>query len=105
MALREGDAFPEDVRQRPVFPDFAEDPIDIVLLDQADPAIVVGSVGTVFGEMDDQAIYQILNQGIGRVGVREIVEVIGCFELQQGVFSGHKKTRTRRVVEGGLGVF
>ena len=56
VTFLERDAFPEDVRQRPVFPDFGQDPIDIVLFDQANPAIVVGSVGTVFGEIDDQAI-------------------------------------------------
>ena len=103
VAILEGDAFPEDVRQRPVFPDVAEDPIDIVLFDQANPAIVVGGVRTVFGEMDDQAIDQVLYQGIGGMGVRERVKVIGCFELQHWVFSGHKKTR-RSGFDEGLGV-
>ena len=37
------------------------------------------------------------------MGVGEIVKDIGAFELQHGVFSRHKKTRTRRVHEGGLG--
>ena len=86
MTFLEGDAFPEDVRQRPVFPDFGKYPIDIVLLDQADPAIVVGRVRTIFGEIDDQAIDQVLYQGIGGVGVGEIAEVIRCFELQHGGF-------------------
>ncbi len=104
VAIREPDAFPQDVCQRPVCPDSGEDPINIVLFDQANPAIVVRSVCTVFGEIDDQAIDQVLNQGIGGVGVREIVQVLGGFELQHGDFSGYKKTRTRRVHEGGLGV-
>ena len=65
---------------------------------------LVQSVRTVFPVIDDQAIDQVLYQGIGRVGVREIVKVLRGFELQHGGFLrvvgpcyGHKKTRMKRV--------
>ena len=60
----------------------------------ADPVRVVR---TIFEEIDDQAIDQVLNQGIGGMKVGERVKVLRGFELQHWVFSGHKKTRTRRV--------
>ena len=41
-------------------------------------------VRTLFREIYDQAIDQIFHQGIGRVGVRQGVQVIGGFELQHG---------------------
>ena len=40
---------------------------------------LVQVVVTGFGEIDDQAIDQVLYQGIVRMGVREIVEVMGGF--------------------------
>ena len=61
-------------------------------------------VRMVFGKIDDQAIDQVFHQGIGGVGVGERFNVLGSFELQHGDFSRHKKTRTRRVHEGGVGV-
>ena len=61
-------------------------------------------VRTIFREIDDQAIDQVLYRGKGGVGVRERFKVLRSFELQHGDFSRYKKTRTRRVHEGGLGV-
>ena len=51
---------------------------------------------TCFREIDDQAIDQVFHQGIGRMGVRESVQVAGGFELQHGGILRTKKTRTRR---------
>ena len=77
----------------------AEGPMKRLVAD--DPVRVVR---TIFREIDDQAIDRVLYRGKGGVGVRERFKVLGSFELQHGVFSGHKKTRTRRVI-GGLGIF
>ena len=46
----------------------------------------------IFREIDDQVIDQVLNEGIGRVIVRERVKILGGVELQHGGFSpGIKK--------------
>lgn len=56
-------------------------------------------VRTVIRDSGDQAINQVLYQGIGRVVVRMRAKVLGDFRLQNGDSSG-QKTRTSRVARG-----
>ena len=70
---------------------------------------LVQSVRTVFRVIDDQAIDQVLNQGIGGGGVRETGKVLRGFELQHwggssGISPGIKKPARGGFDEGGLGV-
>ena len=52
------------------------------LLDQADPAIIVGVVSTSGREIHDQPGHQVLDDGIGGMGFGELLQVMGVFELQ-----------------------
>ncbi len=59
----------------------------------SNPAIILGGVRTSGREIHDQPGHQILDKGIGGMGFGELFQVMGVFELQHWVFSGHKKTR------------
>ncbi len=48
------------------------------------PPIILGVIRASRWEIHDQPGYQGFDEGIGGMGLREIVQVIGCFELQHG---------------------
>jgi hypothetical protein len=68
--------------------------MNVLFFDQADPAIVIRVVGPVrWVKVDDQAVDQVFDPGIGGMGLREVMKVLRAFELQLGFFSGQKITR------------
>lgn len=54
------------------------------LLDYSNLAIILGVISASGRKIHDQPCYQVLDQGIGRMGFGELLQVIRVFELQNG---------------------
>ncbi len=77
-AIPIGNPFPFHIGQCPIRPDFGNNPIDIGFFDQGNPAIIIGGISASRREINDQPGHQVLEDRIGGMGFRELLEVMGC---------------------------